>query len=151
MATLPMASITVSGHYFYYERMNSNLLSNLAYSYSFADHSYSPCLGERLGDTGSSHSPVYGFSTDGYPIYGPYQSNGQLATSCWQKRDYNSPIVGCTGGARTCTLTDPLDYTKGTTSVTSGPSLTGTVSTQSGNTIQGSSGIYKQDYFYNFS
>jgi hypothetical protein len=115
------------------------------------DHSYSPCLGERLGDVGSSHSPVYGFSTDGYPIYGPYQSSGQLAVSCWQKRDYSSPIVGCKGGARTCTFSNPLNYTQGTKDVTSGPSLTGTVSTQSGNTIKGVSGIYKQDYFYNFS
>jgi hypothetical protein len=37
----------------------------------------------------------------------------------------------------------------GTTTVTSGPSLTGTVSTQSGNTISAASGIYFEDYFFN--
>jgi hypothetical protein len=36
----------------------------------------------------------------------------------------------------------------GTTTVTSGPSLTGTVSTQSGNTISAASGIYFEDYYY---
>lgn len=113
------------------------------------DHSYSPCLAERLGDSGTGHSPIYGFSADGYPIYGPYHALGTLALSCWQKRDYSSSVVGCAGGARTCTLIDPLDYTQGTQTVTSGPSLTSTVTTQSGNTISSVCGIYKQDFFYN--
>lgn len=33
--------------------------------------------------------------------------------------------------------------------MTAGPSLTGTVSTQSGNTISAASGIYFEDYYYN--
>ena len=115
------------------------------------DHSYSPCLGERLGDGGSQHSPVYGFSTDGYPIYGPYQAAGVLAQSCWQKRNYSSPLVGCPGGARTCVLRNPLNYSQGVQNTSAGPSLTALVPTQSGNSILGSSGIYKQDYFYNSS
>jgi hypothetical protein len=75
------------------------------------DHTYSPCLGERLGDDGSKHrfdsiflpatchllgddftccdtlpSPLHGFSFDGYPIYGPYHADGTLVVSCWQVR-----------------------------------------------------------------
>ena len=89
---------------------------------------------------------------DGYPIYGPYQSAGKLALSCWQKRDYSrSSPVGCSSGARSCVLVDPLDYTKGSRWVYSGPSFTSTISTLSGNPITCSSGIYKQDYFFNFS
>jgi hypothetical protein len=116
-----------------------------------ADYGYSPCLAARLGDSGLGHSPLYGFSTDGYPIYGPFQSSRSVAVSCWQKRDYSSSSVGCADGTRSCILKDPLDYTQGTVAVPQGPSLTGTVSTSSGNTISSASGIYKQDYFYNAS
>ena len=115
------------------------------------DYSYSPCLAQRLGDSGLAHSPVYGFSTDGFPIYGPFQSSGSVAVSCWQKRDYSSPLVGCEGGARTCTLKNPLDYRQGTQTVLNGPSLTGTLITSSGNSISSASGIFEQDYFYNAS
>mmetsp|Transcript_33295 Transcript_33295/g.48199 ORF Transcript_33295/g.48199 Transcript_33295/m.48199 type:complete len:433 (+) Transcript_33295:1827-3125(+) len=112
-------------------------------------HSFSPCLAERLNDKGLKHSPIYGFSFDGYPIYGPYQSNGVLAVSCWQKRVYSDPRMGCPDGTRSCVLVDPVDYSKGTVAVAAGPSLTSTVKTQSGNTISSRSGIYKQDYYFN--
>jgi hypothetical protein len=89
-------------------------------------HFHAPCLAEKLGDTGTGHSPIYGFGPDGYPIYGPYQAAGKLASSCWMARDYSSAATGCSGGARTCKLTDEFDYTKGTTATSSaGPSLTG--------------------------
>lgn len=115
-------------------------------------HHYPICLGERLGEDGSTHSKIWGWMLDGYPIYGPYQSANTLAVSCWQKRDYSSTsATGCSDSKRSCQLNNQYDYTLGTKSVTSGPSLTGTVSTQSGNTISAASGIYFEDYFYNSS
>jgi len=121
----------------------------MSHQLSILDHSFSPCLADRLRDNGLKHSPLYGFSLDGFPIYGPYHSKNILTVSCWQKREYSDPRVGCPNGKRSCVLVDPFDYSKGTTSVSAGPSLTGTVKTQSGNTISSHSGIYKQDYFFN--
>ena len=108
-------------------------------------------MAARLGDAGTSHSPLYGFSFDGFPIAGPYQSSGVLADSCWQKRDYSSSSpTGCSDGLRSCLLKDQYDYTKGTTTASSsGPSPSGNTSTQSGNTISAASGIFYQDYFFN--
>eukprot|EP01041_Mallomonas_annulata_P004291 gene4291-8530_t len=41
---------------------------------TYHHHHYPKCLGEKLGDTGSlSHSLIWGWALDGYPIYGPYQ------------------------------------------------------------------------------
>jgi len=137
---LPVLHITVStviNHVF-------NLKLNVA------DNCLSPCLAQRLGDDGSKHSQVHGFSIDGFPIYGSYQSSGTPAVSCWQKRDYrsNSP-TGCPYGSRSCVLKDPLDYKKGTKWVYSGPSFTSTVNSLSGNPISSACGVYMQDYFYN--
>jgi hypothetical protein len=51
---------------------------------------------------------------DSYPIYGPYQASGQLAVSCWQKRDYSATsATGCSDGKRSCQLNDQWDYTQG--------------------------------------
>lgn len=116
------------------------------------DYSYSPCLAARLGDNGLSHSPIYGFGTDGFPVYGPFQESGKVAESCWQKRDYSSSSpVGCASGTRSCVLTNPYDYTQGTQAVSAGPSLTSTVVSVAGRSISSASGIYLQDYFYNAS
>ena len=118
----------------------------------FLDHGYSPCLAERIGESGKSHSKVYGFSLDGFPIYGPYQDRDTLAVSCWRKRVYDkSSATGCADGQRSCLLKDPLDYTKGTVTLKTteyGPSLTGTVHTLSNNDSPAVSGIYKQDYYF---
>jgi hypothetical protein len=116
-------------------------------------HHHSPaCLAKRLNDSGTGHSPIYGFMVDGYPLYGPFQAKNTLAKSCWAARDYSSSsVTGCSGSKRCCTLNDPEDYTQGTTTVTCGPSLTGTTTSLSGNTISTTSGIYVQDYFYNSS
>ena len=66
-----------------------------------------------LNDTGSSHSPIYGFALDGYPVHGPYQSEGILAQSCWQFRNYDrASITGCVDSKRSCLLRDSLDYKK---------------------------------------
>ena len=112
-------------------------------------HSYSKCLASQLQDDGAKHSPIYGWVNDGYPIYGPYQSNGVLATSCWQKRNYSSTTTGCSDGTRSCLLVDEYDYTKGTTSASSnGPDPSGTTKSTSV-TISAASGVYYQDYYYN--
>jgi hypothetical protein len=116
-------------------------------------HHHSPiCLARRLNDTGSGHSPVYGWINDGYPIYGPYQAKDTIAQSCWFARNYSSKSpTGCSNSKRCCTLNNPEDYTQGTTTVTCGPSLTGTTTTQSSNTISAASGIFIEDYYYNSS
>lgn len=116
------------------------------------DYSYSPCLGERLNDVGQGHSPIYGFSTDGFPIYGPYQAAGELAESCWQKRVYSvgSP-TGCSNSKRSCVLKNPLDYTQGTDAVFSGPGFTDDLTSDTGKTIIAAVGVYKQDFFFNAS
>lgn len=109
-------------------------------------------MADRLNDEGDSHSPVYGFAYDGYPIYGPYQAADTLAVSCWQTRDYaTTSLTGCSDGTRSCQLVDQYDWSQGTTSVTAGPSLTSTVETLSGNTISSASGIYFEDMFFNFT
>ena len=118
-----------------------------------ADHTYSKCLAQRLNDTGSGHSPVYGFASDGFPVYGPYQAANQtLTVSCWQTRNYSNPVIGCKGGERTCLLKNNLLPYGGTTvAAYPGPPLNGTILTQSSNVINSSSGIYYQDYYYNSS
>ncbi|MFT5130375.1 MAG: iduronate 2-sulfatase, partial [Rhodothermales bacterium] len=39
---------------------------------NYHHHQRSPSLLAQLGDDGSGHSPIIGFSHDGFPIYGPY-------------------------------------------------------------------------------
>lgn len=113
-------------------------------------HNYPPCLGQKLGDDGSGHSPVYGFIYDGFPIYGPYNSKDTTATSCWQLRDYASTAVtGCADGQRSCQLVDMFDYTKGVYNTVAGPVFDATVYSQSGNPVTTENGVYFGDYFYN--
>lgn len=82
--------------------------------YDAVNHSYSPCLPPATNDTGDAHSPIYGWSGDGYPIFGPYQANATLAVSCWKVRDYASTsATGCSSGTRTCVFKDEYDYTQG--------------------------------------
>ena len=105
-----------------------------------------------MGDTGSEHSPVYGFAFDGFPIYGPYEDTDLLAVSCWQKRNYTrgSP-TGCADSERSCQLVSPYNVSAGTFNVSMGPLLNGTVTTQSGNVVSAQCGIYYEDYFFNYS
>lgn len=42
-------------------------------------HKYPVCVKTPWIDDGSGHSPVIGFAFDGYPVYGPYESEGLLA------------------------------------------------------------------------
>ncbi|MES1213500.1 MAG: YHYH protein [Singulisphaera sp.] len=42
-------------------------------------HKYPSCVKSPFADDGRQHSPVIGFAFDGYPVYGPYESDGILA------------------------------------------------------------------------
>ncbi len=109
-------------------------------------------MADQLDDDGTGHSPIHGFAYDGFPIFGPYQAADTLAVSCWAARNYSSSETGCSGGERTCLLTDPFDYTQGTTSTSyEGPLLNSTVTSQSGNAIYVTSGSYFEDFYYNSS
>jgi len=119
----------------------------------YHQHFEANCLTEQMGDTGTAHSPIYGYAADGYPIYGQWYANGVKAQSCWKTRDYNdrtASTTGCAGGSagqRSCVLVDPLDYTKGT-SLASGPSTSTVITSSSGNTFTVASGYYFEDYYY---
>lgn len=124
-------------------------------------HALPVCLTEELNnsgvtDDGSVDSPIYGYAADGYPIYGQYETiSGAVvaAQSCWKTRDYSaSSSTGCgTAGARTCKLKDNTNPSLGTTTVSGtsvGPNTSGTVTTQSGNTINAISGVFYEDYYF---
>lgn len=115
-------------------------------------HSYTPCFAEEIGDTGDSHSPIWGFILDGYPIYGPYDDADELAASCWEMRDYSSGSPsGCgSDNIRSCLMVDPYDMHSGTVAAAaSGPSTTETVTSLSNNLLDTVSGVYFEDYFFN--
>jgi hypothetical protein len=42
-------------------------------------HKYPACVKSPFSDNGKVHSPVIGFAFDGFPLYGPYESEGQMA------------------------------------------------------------------------
>ena len=42
-------------------------------------HKFPSCLKSPFPDDGKRHSPVIGFAFDGYPIYGPYESESVMA------------------------------------------------------------------------
>jgi len=42
-------------------------------------HKYPACVKSPWADDGEQASPVIGFALDGYPVYGPYEGQGQLA------------------------------------------------------------------------
>lgn len=113
-------------------------------------HFYTSCLATLLGDDGTEHSPLYGYAADGYPIYGPWHSDGVLAVSAWEVRDYDvDSETGCSDSARSCELVDAYDVSQGTVEVTSGPAFVDEVSTLSGNTLVASNGYYYEDYYWN--
>lgn len=118
---------------------------------NYHHHSHPGCLAEQLDDTGTGHSPIYGFAADGYAIYGPWHSDGFLAQSCWITRDYraDSP-TGCgVDGERSCLLVDQTDVSQGTTPAASnGPRTDATVTSLSQNSFIATSGFYFQDYYY---
>jgi len=42
-------------------------------------HKYPTCVKSPFIDDGKSHSPIIGFAFDGYPLYGPYESDNAMA------------------------------------------------------------------------
>ncbi|MFO1065937.1 MAG: YHYH protein [Pirellulales bacterium] len=44
-------------------------------------HKYPTCVKSPFSDNGKQHSPIIGFAFDGFPIYGPYESEGVMAKS----------------------------------------------------------------------
>ncbi|NVK23435.1 MAG: YHYH protein [Gammaproteobacteria bacterium] len=114
-------------------------------------HFYTTCLANLVGDSGDSHSPIYGFAADGYPVYGPYESDGELAVSGWKTRDYGASESegGCnTEGERTCFLVDQYDISKGVETTAQGPDIGATVTSQSRNDFIADSGFFYEDYYY---
>ena len=118
-------------------------------------HSYSFCLADQLNDDGSGHSPVYGWIADGYPIHGPWHSEGELSQSCWVTRNYDDPSdpTGCGGnGERNCKLIDHHDPSAGTEPTTSsGPNTSDVISSMSGNDFIAESGAFYPDYYWDSS
>ncbi|MBK5267122.1 MAG: YHYH protein [Acidimicrobiia bacterium] len=119
---------------------------------TYHHHSYPTCLADQLGDTGDSHSPIYGFASDGFPIYGPWVADGVLARSSWTVRDYEDPTssTGCgEAGIRSCLLLDQTDPAAGTVATSSiGPTTSDTVTSMSNNVFQATAGYFLQDYYY---
>ncbi|MEM7343181.1 MAG: YHYH protein [Chloroflexota bacterium] len=118
-------------------------------------HTVPTCLGEQLGDQGQEHSPIYGLAADGYPVYGPWHSDGILAKSCWKLRDYDdsNSATGCGGnGQRDCVLVDNYDSLRCVQPAdTVGPSTQDRVRSLSGNEFTAVSGFYFEDYYYDSS
>lgn len=139
----------------YAEYYDMDICSGHAANGDYHHHTYPNCLGSLLNDDGSSKSPIYGFAADGFPIMGPWIEKGVLAKSCWKNRDYDDPSssTGCgTAHKRSCLLVDQYDISKGTTTASSsGPDTNAYVTTQSGNTLQASSGFYFEDHYYDAS
>ncbi len=117
-------------------------------------HSFSSCLQNEIGDNGQSHSPIYGFAADGFPVHGPYFAEGILAQSAWVPRDYAdvNSASGCgVADVRSCQLVDQYDLGKGTIAATSGPTTNTNVTSSSGNTFVATTGYYFEDYYHNSS
>jgi hypothetical protein len=133
------------------ESLNMDICRGLVDSKVYYHNAYPSCLADKLQDYGFSHSPLYGFAFDGFPIYGPYQAKGQLARSCWQKRDYQSKETGCGTGKRSCRLIDEFDYSKGIREETHAyPHFDIQLKTSSGKHMTDArNGIFYEDYFFN--
>lgn len=113
-------------------------------------HFYTSCLADLVGDNGDTHSPIYGYAADGYPIYGPWQSDGELAISSWEVRDFSSTSeTGCSDESRSCILVDQYDVSQGTEEVDSGPGFDEVVETLSKNELVASNGYYFEDFYWN--
>lgn len=115
-------------------------------------HNYSSCLAQELGDSGDGHSPVYGLSSDGFPIHGPWYASDTLAISSWVARDFDdaTSASGCgVSGERNCLLVDQYDVSQGTVAASSnGPTTSESITSLSGNLIEAVSGLYFQDYYH---
>lgn len=134
------------------EKYDVDLCGGHAAGTDYHHHFYSACLAELLDDDGSAHSPLYGFAADGFPIYGPYESAGELAVSAWVLRNYSDPdTTGCQDGERSCRLVDPYDVSLGTEDVDQGPGFDDEVTSLSSNTFVAENGFYFEDYYWDES
>jgi hypothetical protein len=112
-------------------------------------HFYTSCLADLVSDEGNKHSPIYGYAADGYPVYGPWESDAVLAISAWTVRDYSSDsATGCADNTRSCSLVDQFDISMGTEEVSAGPTFNAIVTTLSGNELQAYNGYYYEDYYW---
>ena len=134
-----------------------DLCGGHAASGDYHHHFYSKCWADVTEEnSATTHSAVFGFAADGYPVYGPYydKSNGTLAQSCWVKRvytDYGTGTnTGCADGTRSCVMVDPYDPSQGTTTsgVVQGPGFTDTYYNLSGNAFTAANGSFYEDYYY---
>ncbi|WP_444943482.1 YHYH protein [Microbulbifer sp. ZKSA006] len=115
-------------------------------------HFYSDCLADLVGDSGDDHSPIYGYTADGYAIYGPWESEGELAESSWAIRDYDDPTSasGCgIAGERSCLLVDEYDLSQGVeTTSNTGPTTSGSYTSLSSNEFTTTAGFFYEDYYW---
>ncbi|MEM6625987.1 MAG: YHYH protein [Pseudomonadota bacterium] len=116
-------------------------------------HNYNACLRQAVGDEGDTHSPIYGYAGDGYPIHGPYHAAGELTESCWTARDYSAgSATGCAAaGERTCIFVDEEDISQGVQTVTAGPSTSDTINFADNGNGDAVAGIYYEDFYYEAS
>ena len=49
-------------------------------------HKYPTCVKSPFPDDGHAHSPVIGFAFDGFPVHGPYESDGVMARDVERER-----------------------------------------------------------------
>jgi YHYH protein len=56
-------------------------------------HKYPTCVKSPFPDDGTRHSPVIGFAFDGFPIHGPYESDGVMAKDV----DGSAALDACNG------------------------------------------------------
>ncbi|WP_444929636.1 YHYH protein [Microbulbifer sp. SSSA002] len=134
------------------ETYDVDICSGHAANGEYHHHSYSSCLADLVGDTGDSHSPIYGFTADGYAIYGPWEADGVLAKSSWVTRDYDNPLsnTGCgVAGQRSCLLIDEYDVGRGVTPASNiGPTTSDTYTSGSGNEFETTTGFFYEDYYW---
>lgn len=71
----PFDHILTADAVFRLDRCCGHPAPNKQYHY----HKYPACVKSPWSDDGRGHSPVIGFSFDGYPVYGPYEAKGVLA------------------------------------------------------------------------
>ncbi len=56
-------------------------------------HKYPTCVRSPFKDDSKQHSPIIGFAFDGFPIYGPYESDGVMA----MKSEGEQALDACNG------------------------------------------------------
>ena len=134
-----------------FERYDFDICSGHAAAGLYHHHTYTPCLAALFKDEGKTHSPVWGFAADGYPIHGPWQAENQRAQSCWKTRAYRADSkTGCgQDGVRSCILVDNEDPAKGVNAVEPAPPVGAQLeSLFSKNPLKANVGSYFEDFYF---